>query len=101
WAEQRSYDPLGNRQDPQNRGHLMTASAASTIRFGFTGQTHDAETGMINMLGRIYDPRIGHFLSADPLVANPGDGQSWNRYAYVRNNPLTLTDPSGLQDEGE
>jgi RHS repeat-associated protein len=98
--EQRSYDPLGNRQKPQDRGRPLTTGAISTIRLGFAGQTHDAETGMIDMSARIYDPAIGHFLSADPLVSDPGDGQSWNRYAYVRNNPLTLTDPSGLQASG-
>jgi hypothetical protein len=46
------------------------------------------------MNGRVYDPVIGRFLSRDPLV----DGrvsQGANGYAYVWNNPLTLTDPSG------
>jgi len=47
------------------------------------------------MNGRIYDPTLGRFLQADPLIQAPNDSQSYNRYAYVRNNPLTLTDPSG------
>ena len=47
------------------------------------------------MNGRIYDPTLGRFLQADPFIQAPKDSQSFNRYAYVRNNPLSLTDPSG------
>ena len=47
------------------------------------------------MNGRIYDPTLGRFLQADPIIQAPTDSQSYNRYAYVRNNPLSLTDPSG------
>ncbi len=47
------------------------------------------------MNGRIYDPTIGRFLSADPLIQAPGNLQSFNRYTYVMNNPLGYTDPSG------
>jgi len=45
------------------------------------------------MNGRIYDPTLGRMLQADP-IADPGS-QGLNRYSYVANNPLTLTDPSG------
>jgi hypothetical protein len=47
------------------------------------------------MNGRIYDPLLGRFLSADVVVHSPGNLQTYNRYSYVANNPLTLTDPSG------
>ena len=47
------------------------------------------------MNGRIYDPGLGRFLQADPIIQAPGDTQSYNRYSYVRNNPLVYTDPSG------
>ena len=47
------------------------------------------------MNGRVYDPEIGVFLSADPLVQFPHSTQGLNRYAYVGNNPLSYTDPSG------
>ena len=47
------------------------------------------------MNGRVYDPVVGRFLSADP-VAVIGHGQGANTYAYVWNNPLSLTDPSGF-----
>ena len=51
--------------------------------------------GLINMRARIYDPYLGRFLSADPVLPNAFDLQSFNRYAYVTNNPLKYTDPSG------
>jgi hypothetical protein len=44
---------------------------------------------------RFYSPLLGRFISADSIVPRPGDPQSLNRYSYVRNNPLQLTDPSG------
>ena len=47
------------------------------------------------MNGRIYDPLLGRFLSADTVVQYPGDLQNYNRYSYVNNNPLTYRDPSG------
>jgi hypothetical protein len=51
------------------------------------------------MNGRIYDPLLGRFLSADLVVQAPGSLQSYNRYSYVMNNPLTLTDPTGFISE--
>jgi len=48
------------------------------------------------MNGRIYDSLLGRFLSADVVVQAPMSLQSYNRYSYVMNNPLTLVDPSGF-----
>ncbi|WP_062063730.1 RHS repeat-associated core domain-containing protein [Cellvibrio sp. OA-2007] len=45
--------------------------------------------------GRVYDPELGRFMSADPFVQAPYNSQSYNRYSYVFNNPLSFTDPSG------
>ena len=47
--------------------------------------------------GRIYDPQTGRFLSPDPVVSDPNDLQSYNRYSYVHNRPLTYVDPSGYE----
>lgn len=47
------------------------------------------------MNGRIYDPTLGRFLQADPFIQAPKNSQSFNRYSYVLNNPLSYTDPSG------
>ena len=70
----------------------------ATFRIGFTDQEHDDELGLINMQGRVYDPRIGRFLSADPFVASPLTSQGYSRYSYVLNSPLTLVDPSGFDE---
>jgi RHS repeat-associated protein len=64
---------------------------------GFTGHEHLNEIGLIHMNGRVYDPLIGRFMSADPFIQDPSNSQSYNRYAYVMNNPLSLTDPSGYR----
>jgi RHS repeat-associated protein len=53
------------------------------------------DLGLVHMNGRIYDPLLGRFLSADLQVQFPGSLQSYNRYSYVQNNPLTFTDPTG------
>ncbi len=67
------------------------------IRFGFTGHPHDADLGLVDMGGRMYDPVLARFLSADPLIQEPYDLRSHNRYSYAWNNPLGMTDPSGYQ----
>lgn len=48
------------------------------------------------MNGRVYDPVLGRFLSADPNVDDARDAQGFNRYSYVGNNPMNATDPSGF-----
>jgi len=58
---------------------------------------------LVHMNGRIYDPLMARFLSADPLIQDPAHSQSYNRYTYVWNNPTNLTDPTGFManDEGK
>jgi len=50
---------------------------------------------------RRYDPQIGRFISPDTIIPDPGNPQSFNRYAYVNNNPQRYTDPSGYCIPGE
>ena len=52
--------------------------------------------GLIHMNGRVQDPVLGRFVSADPFITEPGNTQNFNRYSYVYNNPLAFTDPSGF-----
>lgn len=86
-------------------GELTSASspdaASSGIRAGFTGHETDVETGLINMRGRIYDPKLGRFLQADIPFAEAPVSQGLNRYSYAFNNPLRFTDPSGFAGEDE
>ncbi len=48
---------------------------------------HLDEVGIIHMNGRIYDPLIGRFMSADPYIQAPTNLKTFNRYSYVWNNP--------------
>lgn len=68
---------------------------AALVHRGYTGHEQLDEVGLIHMNGRMYDIRTGRFTSADPHVQYPGSTQNHNRYAYVQNNPLKYTDPSG------
>jgi RHS repeat-associated protein len=95
-VEKRSYDPFGQRRDPI-WGQPAPASFSSRTTQGFTGHESDDELGLVNMKGRIYDPKIGRFLTTDPIVQAPLSGQSWNPYSYVLNNPLRYVDPSGFE----
>jgi RHS repeat-associated protein len=51
--------------------------------------------GLVHMNGRLYDPHLGRFVSPDPFLDGLHATQAWDRYAYVGNNPLSYTDPSG------
>ena len=66
---------------------------------GFTGHRHNnTETndlGLIYMNARYYMPEIGRFISADTIVPEPANPQSYNRYSYSFNNPVNYTDPTG------
>ncbi|KJZ05913.1 hypothetical protein TW85_25170, partial [Marinomonas sp. S3726] len=67
-----------------------------TGRQGFTGHEMLDNVGLIHMNGRVYDPELGRFVSADPKVPDPFNSQAFNRYTYVYNNPLSFTDPDGF-----
>jgi RHS repeat-associated protein len=60
--------------------------------FRYTGRRYDAETGLYYYRARYYDADLGRFLQVDPV----GYADQWNLYAYVGNNPLNATDPTGM-----
>jgi|GEM_PF-4604332 len=92
-VEHAAYDPWGARIDPFDG--TPTAEAPETTQYGFTAHEHLDSVGLIHMRGRVYDPSIGRFLSADPKIASGADSQAFNRYAYVGNRPLSTIDPDG------
>ncbi|MCA9962346.1 MAG: hypothetical protein KC443_25100, partial [Anaerolineales bacterium] len=51
--------------------------------------------GLYYYQARFYVPGIGRFASADTVVLNPANPQSYNRYSYVLNNAVRFTDPTG------
>ncbi len=95
-----SFDAWGERRNPDDASILASLTLTSplhtgTTTRGFTGHEMLDAVGIIHMNGRIYDPKLGRFLQADPIVQFPDYTQSWNSYSYVLNNPLAYTDPSG------
>ncbi|MEM7050148.1 MAG: RHS repeat-associated core domain-containing protein [Acidobacteriota bacterium] len=77
---------------------------ASPEQLRFTGHERDFASDdrddLDYMHARYYSPWNGRFLSVDPVLGTPTLPQSWNRYAYVRGNPVSLTDPTGMRTFG-
>jgi RHS repeat-associated protein len=94
----RKYDPYGGSRNPTNPAGAATPAEPSILA-GFTGQEDEFSLGLVNMRGRIYDPRRSRFLTPDPYVAHPLSSQGHNRYGYALNNPLRWVDPSGFDEE--
>jgi RHS repeat-associated protein len=62
----------------------------------FTGKERDSKSGLDYFGARYYSSNMGRFMSPDPLGGHLEFPQSLNKYAYVVNNPLSLTDPTGM-----
>jgi RHS repeat-associated protein len=80
--------------------NLTCNSSSDTSPMHFTGKQRDAETGLDHFGARYFGGgnNLGRFMTPDQSgqdAADPSDPQSWNMYAYVRNNPTNLTDPNG------
>ena len=96
-VERMSFDPWGKRRqvnwvpinDPAGYMPLVTTR-------GFTNHEQLDTVGLVHMNGRVYDPELGRFLSADIVVQDVTNLQAWNAYSYVLNNPLSMTDPTGF-----
>jgi RHS repeat-associated protein len=82
-AQSYNYDSFGN---------TISSSGSLTNFFRYTGREFDSESGLYFYRARYYDPSSGRFLSEDPIRFRGGP----NFYAYVRDNPVNFTDPSGL-----
>jgi RHS repeat-associated protein len=76
-------------------GESWYSNSLSNGEWEFTAYQHDTESGLDYALARFYDSRMGSFCSADPVGGDPTDPQTWNRYAYARNNPVNFIDPNG------
>ena len=104
-VERRDYLPYG-----QERAVHEELNVPETD-YGFTGKELDSETGLNYYGARYYDSEIGRFIQMDPMLmgmdkmnskqrnaflSNP---QNLNTYAYVQNNPVRYTDPTGMYGE--
>jgi RHS repeat-associated protein len=86
------FTPYG--REMQHTERLQTTACPPNYRF--TG--YDSETGLSYAFARYYSPRLGRFLSTDPLGGSVGSLQSHNAYAYTKNDPLNFVDPAGMND---
>jgi RHS repeat-associated protein len=78
------YEPYG-----------ATAGGTHPTGIGFTGHVNDADTGLVYMQQRYYEPLAGRFLSVDPVVTDVESGAHFGRYHYANNNPYRFVDPDG------
>jgi len=94
-AAEYSFDAWGRRRDKDDWSYTLAGDAELIGDRGFTSHEYLPWFNLYNMNGRLYDPVVGRFLSADNYVQMPDFSQSFNRYSYTLNNPLKYTDPSG------
>jgi RHS repeat-associated protein len=93
------------RYKPWGEVRYTTPNKTLPTRFTFTGQysyVSDEATdlgsagfGLMFYNARFYDPALGRFSSPDTIIPGENISQSWDRYAYVGNNPVKNTDPDG------
>ncbi len=86
-TSRQSYDPWGAQL------------SGPTVEMGYLGaqqRRFDPTSGLIQMGARSYSPVLGRFMSEDPVLGHLGIGTSFNRHAYVWDNPLNLYDLDGL-----
>ena len=99
-----SFTAYGNRREASTWTGAPMSTELTTMngvsREGYTFQTVLGSMGLNHMNGRVEDAVTGRFMSPDPYVPDPGNTQSFNRYGYVNNNPLSNTDPSGFFNLG-
>jgi RHS repeat-associated protein len=99
-----SFTAFGQRRNPNSWSGAPATADLNTIaglsRQGYTFQTWLGQSmGLNHMNGRVEDAILGRFLSPDPHIPDPTSAQSYNRYSYVNNNPLSYTDPTGFEQK--
>lgn len=88
------YAPFGAITAVRNSLGQPASSHEHTTAFAFQGMVYDVEAGHYQTAARVYDPRLGRFLSEDPIQ----DGTNW--YMAFGNDPVNYADPSGLFQQG-
>ena len=94
------YAPFGQEIPAGVGGRTALWGGSDSASQRFTGQVRDTETGLDFFNARYLSSGMGRFMSVDPgnAGADGADPQTWNGYGYVRNTPLSLVDPSGMND---
>jgi RHS repeat-associated protein len=81
------FDAFGGLAEP------VKPEFANTVRFA--GRPLDAATGLYDLRARFYDPRLGRFLTPDPMLGDPARPLTFHAYVYAGNNPVGLVDSGG------
>jgi RHS repeat-associated protein len=81
-----------NSYEYDSFGRLTSRNETVSNTIGYTAREDDGQTGLYYYRARYYDPASGRFLTEDPI----GFAEGINFFTYVRNNPVNITDPSGL-----
>jgi len=88
-----SAGALANTYTYDSYGKLTASTGTLVNPFQYTGREFDSESGIYEYRARYYDQNVGRFVNEDPIRFRAGI----NFYAYVSNNPVNFTDPTGLQ----
>ena len=76
-------------------GETRYSSGITPTDYRYTGQLEQKDVNLYYYNARYYDAALGRFVQADTIIPSAGDSKSYDRYAYVNNNPVKYTDPSG------
>jgi RHS repeat-associated protein len=85
-----TYGPYGNLLAQTGNDEPIAGT-----NYGYTGEQHDASTGLLYLRARYYNPSLRSFMGQDPWSGNGGRPQSMNGWSYVEGNPINLIDPTG------
>lgn len=95
-----SFQPYGGRRNPTTWTAPASTSDLNTIQGitprGYTFKEALQDMNFVDLGGRVEDDFTERFISADPNIPDPTNPQSYNRYSYTLNNPLTYIDPTGF-----
>ena len=87
--------PVMMTRDYAPYGEVLAGQGTNPTPYGFTGEMFDAQTGLVFLRARYYNPMDGRFINKDTWQGNYTRSQSLNRWSYVEANPINYTDPSG------
>jgi len=94
-----NFDAWGRNRNTVSWNYMTypysSPGTPSWLYRGYTGHEEMPQFDLINMNGRVYDPILSRMLRPDSYVQSPFSTQGYNRYSYCKNNPATLTDPTG------
>ena len=85
-----------DRYDYDGFGNIISQAGSTPNAYLFAGEQFDSGLELTYLRARYLQNRTGRFWSRDSFDERPSDPSSLHKYVYVRNNPINLTDPSGL-----